>query len=344
VVSAKTSTVGPGYHAHVVRFADRLTADLGLTWIAPDEKNGYGDETEYATVRDFSELQRQMLMWLGALAADVARHDGGGFSISLPVDPLFTVEAFSLTPMGPRPRTWWEAVRDDPTRGIDLFPWWEDYEGARSRLGLALSLMWTDVRWRKPLNEAEERVHDQVLEALESAWKEDPGLAYPWREWEELLELRERSDATAAVVRARSRTENEGNLIGYRRHPVRQSLAGGWSIVLPGDFFPEWDEKRTFSAGDRDRTVWFTGFVAKDDAEIGQKKEGREYFERQDGKLRSVASITREENDGDAVWTLQSETVLGKRLALVTVAFKDEASRSWAMSTWRSLDHSAKTE
>ena len=58
----------------------------------------------------------------------------------------------------------------------------------------ALCLMWTEVRWRAPGSDAERAVIDEALRALRKAFPLDPSLPYPWREWHELLGLRDLDD------------------------------------------------------------------------------------------------------------------------------------------------------
>ena len=41
--------------------------------------------------------------------------------------------------------------------------------------------------WRPPLLEEERRLFRNVARLLELAWREDPALDYPWREWQEVL-------------------------------------------------------------------------------------------------------------------------------------------------------------
>jgi hypothetical protein len=92
-----------------------------------------------------------------------------------------------LTPLGPRDEAWLRAVAEEPQRGKDVFPWWEPGIHAASRRGRALSRLWTEVVWRPPLLEEERRLFRNVARLLEQAWREDPMLDYPWREWQEVL-------------------------------------------------------------------------------------------------------------------------------------------------------------
>src|SRR5262249_50857510 len=147
--------------------------------------------------------------------------------------------------------------------------WWDEGLGASFYLGRALCRMWQEVRWRKPLDGGEEEMLREVHADLVRAHDLDPTLAYPWREWHELIgQLRECDSAfessghgdTVALVAARAGESLPGPLIGYRRKPVRVELAGGWSIEVPGEMAEEWEEG-TWSAWDGRRTVWCTAFT-----------------------------------------------------------------------------------
>ena len=48
--------------------------------------------------------------------------------------------------------------------------------------------MWREVRWRVPLTDDEGRLLMDVHLDLAGAFRLDPSLDYPWREWRELME------------------------------------------------------------------------------------------------------------------------------------------------------------
>jgi hypothetical protein len=60
--------------------------------------------------------------------------------------------------------------------------------------------MWTDVRWRFPVNEQEEFVLSGVANCLKSAYELDPNLDYPWAEW--ILETNRQQEASIVNERA----------------------------------------------------------------------------------------------------------------------------------------------
>lgn len=216
--SAQTSTAGPGYHVHVVEVLDAVAETLGLRWHAGEAG---GDETGYFEERDPVALQRQMLAWLQALAETLAAHPGRGVDVGMPRGSAFLLDADTRTRLGPRRKAWWRAVAQDPSRGVAFFAWWEPGETAAYWDGLARALMWSDVRWAPPEDDAERATHRRVLHALARAYRLDSARPLPWREWAELLEHSEVVAPGAAEVRRRAALAPEGPLIGYWRHPVR---------------------------------------------------------------------------------------------------------------------------
>ncbi|MBI5531349.1 MAG: hypothetical protein HY898_01445 [Deltaproteobacteria bacterium] len=346
LASGKTSSAGPGYHAFVVDLLDRLARDLELVWLPRTPDADWADETGYFETRDFPRLQEEMLTWLRALARNLPDNEGSGFEVCMPMTHHFEVDAFCRTPLGPRDRAWFDSVAADPSRGIDFFPWWEQGTSAGYHLGVALALMWNEVRWHAPENESERMVLQRVLDSLERAFKLDPSRAFPWAEWDELLQISRRKGCVSEWVHKQASHARPDPRIGYRRHPVKVMLTGGWSIRIPGSFSEEWDDRGTFCGWGDGRTVWFTGFVLGNGADMtpdemvgnGPDDEG-ERFERRDGALVSRAVLCRESDPDDTYWALKSDAAVPHRRAACTICFHDPSDRQWAMTTWQSLTH-----
>src|SRR5690349_15905028 len=78
--------------------------------------------------------------------------------LGTPAGVEYSVDAALATSLGPRDEAWLEAAVGDSRLAVDVTPWWADAIDARNLLNRALCLMWTDVRWRAPANDAERRV------------------------------------------------------------------------------------------------------------------------------------------------------------------------------------------
>lgn len=331
LASAKTSTVGPGYHAFVCDVLRELEDHLRLEWTAEGDE---GDETGYFESDDRDALEAEMLSWLQGLCnllAERIAEGATGFLISLPTDNVFDFDEAIATPMGPRDLAWIEAVRKDPRKGIDVFPWWEPGMGAEYARGRALTRMWTEVRWREPVNEAEQDLLEDIDADLSEA--SDSSLDLPWAEWAEIARLLEQDDPTSG------RAEGLRPTIGYRRRPVRTSLPGGWTIRIPGEMSTEVDEQGTFSAYTPGRTIWMSSFrIGNPETPTltaaqtlprrtpdGQPIELPELAA--DHAYRASIGTT---SEGDPRLTL--EIALPHRIAVFTFVLDDEEDLDWAKS------------
>jgi hypothetical protein len=339
---AKTSTVGPGYHAWLCDLLRALGDDVGLRWAPPGDEEF--DETGYFHSRDRRALEEEMLAWLGGLAKavrrDIADHAPESvLTVNLPIGTSFESSLPVVTPVGPRDLAWFDRVAADARQGIDLFPWWEPGPGAEMLLGRAVTQMWTDVRWREPITDAETDLLDDVLSDLGEAHGIDPGRNYPWREWLELARAHGIEDELPPEVAQNAKTAT-GPLIGYRRQNVTHQHSS-WSLRAPGSFAEEWDDG-THILWEGTRTIRMTTFRVEGppnpnlDLDSDGKPSG-ERFERNEGELRGVAWLTREVDDGEPYWMLNATLQKPGGLAIVTTCFHDEADKEWALGVWRSV-------
>ena len=151
----------------------------------------------------------------------------------MPFGVTYKANQFLVTQMGPRSREWAEAVVRDPINGKDFFSWWNPERDADYYRNRGACLMWTSVRWRKPLVDDEKQILNEANENLQLAYRLDEALDYPWREWTEILKY---LDADGKTRDGRLENTQMRPLIGYRRNQMRVSLAAGWTIQIPGRF------------------------------------------------------------------------------------------------------------
>jgi hypothetical protein len=263
-VSAKTSTVGPGYHAYVCEMLRELAAELGATF-GPLPGEDDGDETGYFSTGSRDALEDEMLAWLLGLAGVVAEgvaEGSSGFIISMSTDSSFEFDGAMATPLGPRSSDWLEAVQLDPHSGRDIFPWWSPGLGAEHAAGRALVRMWTEVRWRTPVDDDERELLDKVDRDLRRAHELDPTLLLPWPEWSAILGFLARDDGLAASIRERA--AGMAPKIGYRRRPVCVTLTDGWSVRIPGEMASSFDDEGTWCGFMPGRTIWMSSFTVGD--------------------------------------------------------------------------------
>ena len=348
VVSANTSTVGPGYHVFLTSMLQNWAQDFHASWERPGESSeDYCDETDYFFSGDEKRLVDNMAYWLQAVANSFfdgsLQADHRGTALCMPIDPQFEAEQTAITPLGPRGRDWLYETAQEGTKGKDFFAWWTPGFNAEYYLGRALTQMWSNVRWRSPVNDAERNVLNEVADTLRSAHQLNPTLPYPWAEWEEILELLGADVPEKELVRSQVKGKPT---IGYRRRHVTVALPGGWRVRIPGSFSDfESDQDNDQCALDPPREIWFTSypFTASSPRETFEStkrkmKEGSpEYLlERADYIAKAIVSRKRR-NTGEDYFVLNSSNTCPDKRAVCTILFSQPEQKEWALEIWRSI-------
>ncbi len=353
IASADTSSVGPGYHTFVGRLLERLEEGHRIDWSREPAPRPVGASPAWVGARtplaERASVERAHVTLLArtvARALELRRRGSAGFHVGTRPGTQFAFEGAIATPLGPRDDRWLEQAVADPRVAIDIRPWWTDATDPRYQLHRALVLLWTEVRWRPPADEAERATVDEALGLLRRAMPADPTLPYPWREWAELIELRGVDDPIAERVAARAGQVGATQApVGYRRRPVT-IVHEGWLLQVPGSF----GERRTaeeWTGGERGRRValaavttatetgmpmsaeWFLGRVAGD--------LGTEVMHHRDGELVGQARLTTDPGAGVEVAVLEGFSAVTGRGAAIRVEFEDADDWRWAVDLWRSL-------
>jgi hypothetical protein len=369
-VVATTSTVGPGYHIFLCDLLKKLGKGVGIAWDSPDAApEGTGDETGYFHSGDRSAVKDEMLRWLKStvkVARDSLVDEVGGMKrfvnvqLSMPMNGPGYHSSFGpvVTLLGPRSLAWCRTVVADPSKGINVFPWWEPGFGADFFLGRSLYYMWNTIRWRPPLDtkEWDDMMNHHV--ELCHAYALDSKREYPWREWRELIEhvkgdgdwLEGWDRDMEPIVRRRAARAKKGPLIGYRRKPVRVRFSSGWSIEIPGDMAEQWNEDGEWSAWNGPQTVWFHAWsfrkrdgkppTARQTLEpMKPAEEGGELLEHRKGKILGKAWFRPHQEKGKSMWNLCAFSAVPGEAALCNFFFEKRTDRAWAESVWQSLEH-----
>jgi hypothetical protein len=238
---------------------------------------------------------------------------------------------------------------------MDFFPWWDDGDGPGALLGRALCLMWSDVRWRKPLDDKERARLARVAALLEQANRLDASLELPWREWQEILEYlgAKPTPLHELIARRAGKIPPTVPLVGYRRSPVSVQLPGAWTVIVPGGFVESWDEQGTFCAGEPPRTLWATTFTFPDEGGApvpaarllhDDDEPGGERLEHTAGALVGRAVLRQIAAQGATSpghFELAAESAVPGSIASLTIAYDDARDRDWAIATWKALTHPA---
>lgn len=252
---ASTGGAGPGYHRFVCEIARQLGVFADIKWrFEPGV-----DSTGYFHSADEAGLCRAFDQDLAEQAAALLpRLEAGepGLGLLLPPGNTFHCPGAVATPLGPRDRAWLSAVAADGAAGRDIYSWFEDGRGVTYALGRAGALLWMEVRWRPPLSDAERATLVEVSALFEGLLTRDPLPELPWRAWQEVLALLDEEGPLAAAVAGQAATSPLTAPIGYRRGPVRVSLPGGWSVLVPGGLAEGLEPDGTWVAFDERQTVW----------------------------------------------------------------------------------------
>lgn len=233
---ARTSPGGPGLHALIVDVLDHVEREQRLAWRWQDESGECTDETAYAHTRDFDALQASMLHLLQGIARHLLSRDSGGpfwvhwdLATDQPV-----MEAYSASPHGVLPRTWWEQVTrsDEDARrcAAEFFPWWDRTRDAAYWRKTGRLLMQSDVRWRPPEDDAERETQRLALDCLSRARQLGATTGLPEREIAELSALVGMKPSDQPPVPA-----SVG--LGYHRLPQVVRLSDTWLAEVPGYFY-----------------------------------------------------------------------------------------------------------
>jgi len=246
---AVTSLVGPGYHAHLRDLARVLAAELGVSW----DGTGDADPTGFFASGELAALELAMLEDLRAAARRLLtapQPEAAPTRLGLPTTHAFRAPGVVHTPLGPRSTSWLARAAERPETARDVFAWWEPGFGPRYELGRALAELWLLVRWRPPLDAEERALLVDVDRRLAAAHASDPSLELPWREWEQV-----RRWLGAPTPLPHREPAPVGEPIGYRRHPLRVTVAGGWSLQIDGSFAETWEGPAALTVSDGARTA-----------------------------------------------------------------------------------------
>jgi hypothetical protein len=313
-IKATTSTLGPGYHAYVLAKLAPMLDELDFVWADPEP------DPKQAMCKSF--------------ASQLTRAGDDQLLINMSKERTFVSDAPVLTGLGPRDAAWCEAVRADPTKAADVFPWWNSGPGY-AELANALLAMWHEVPWRDPLDDAEIEIMERVDTQLAAA-KAAGVTELPYVEWAEILGWLGRDNKAALEVMKRA-GDKKGS-IGYRRLDMEIALSGGWIVQVPGGFAGRWDEEDgRYLASDGERAIEFTSLTAEGETDsaklLAVAPESHQIIDRfVDGDRHGRA----EASDEDDFHIVHGLVAHAPHVAILTLKGR-KSDEAWALNTWRTL-------
>lgn len=271
VLSGRTSTCGPGYHAFMIDVIDQLKKTYKLEFAEDDENL---DETDYFSHRNFPDLQQQHANWLKAVASGVlgnARDGADNQMISLPIDAIVPIGSAGkiLTPRGPIELKVLKQIEvaSNPVL-LDLaagwFPWWDRSPSALDWVRTAKTLMWVDVPWHVPAGENETHLVSAAVKCCKLAKSADPAVDLPANEVRELEFFLTNGSPNS------TRPSPEG--IGYRRGQCTRYVGSGWSCEVPGYWYEFQDDDNwglTFGG----QEMWVSSYTVERNTDVDKPLE-----------------------------------------------------------------------
>ncbi len=351
--SADTADAGPGYHTFVGRVLDRLGEQFDIVWSHEHDPREVGAPAPWIgakqPVAERAAVEADHLAQLARVvdrAVEQRRLGIASVGIGMRSGARFQIDGAVGTPLGPRDDAWLGRAARDPWAATDVRPWWFDVMDARYLLQRALVILWTEIRWRSPVDDAERVVVDEALSLLRRALPMDASLAYPWREWAELICLRGAPDPIRdRVFRQAEAADGALPLVGYRRLPVTV-VHEGWTFEVPGAF----DERIAdgeWLGGERGRRVTFAATATQTSngrpmpadqfltQVAGDIVEG--VLQHEDGPVRGRARVTSDSSSGLEVAVLEGFSAVTGSGAAIRVEFEHSEDWQWALDVWRAL-------
>lgn len=307
IISARTSSLGPGYHDYLVELVDRLITTSGLK---ARETDDWSDETNYFSTRDFDALQEAMSEHFSALCGIVREQAATGaeqIRLGMPVEnaPVLK-DAFALTARGPRGREFFEDGKPE-----DYFGWWEKGLTAESIPSLIDTLLWSEFPWRAPITEADSNLQAVIGDLFALAGQGE-------------------SQIRAAFDAARiSEAPPSSAGVGYRKGDYAVMLPGGWMITVPGYFAVEVTDSFDFWFGER---AIYASVLTVSKAEPGRPElaadANKPIYEDINGVL--YAGDFEPSDDGSGNWRLTGTAAEINSVVICSITCPSQDDREWA--------------
>ena len=353
VISARTNSAGPGYHAYFVGVLDNLARETGAKLSA----DSVDDETEYYASRDFLGLQGSMTAWASSLANVVIENYGGrdykNLAISMPLEQTpVSEDGFVCYPLGYLDELTFRKMQRKEDLGTIMprfFLWWDEGLTADFYRKAALSMMWQEVNWLPPIAAEDGRVDDSVyrsvLACLEKAWALDGTLAYPEAEWIEMAGLVGDEALCEALNRRFPEAAGKEPEIGFLRGWVNSMLPAGWRIEHPGKMYFDGTEASVWWNDDLTLRVSVISFQPQEGGiadpnetlSLVSADEPFEPFPLKDKNVPAKILTKQIEEEGELLWQTVLHAVSGNTILIATLYYAERETESLALKICGSL-------
>jgi hypothetical protein len=341
-VDSKTSLWGPGFHAAVVDFVDRL---VQRGFVVSNPADQPPDETGYFQTRDFAALQDQMARQFGGImnsCVEAISTHGLTTGLSVNLDMAFPTPLTPdiRTPMGPRSVDWARRAAAAPEAFVDRFyTWWSRERDASYWYNAGMAGLWSLMRWHPPTSDFQRLSAEVTLESLRRAKTMNPALDLPEAEMAELERMlkHDLSKGDPPVPAATG--------IGYARLIARQMLGGGWTLDVPGYFYEDTEQNGEVLLRHHGwRNVRFSsvsGAPGMSMAEAIQIPPSSTLRLTLDGGQVQVCAeppkTSRDEPGSEAYRILSAVAFCRHHAAFITICGKDASDDAWMISVLKSV-------
>lgn len=344
ICSAKTNSVGPGYHAYLVELVEKLGKDLGIqwSWNLEDGDEYYVDETDYYNQRDFKQLQFEMLKWLKALAQSFTEErDSEQYMFTMPLGyPRMKRDYFAVSPMGIWTRESFEKIAASEIQDLewvarDFFIWWNKKDDEHFYKKTGIALLNVECPWHYPADDKEKELLLKIDNCFELSKKLDPLIDLPLQDWMTVKNFINESD-----------TDIPETDFGYKKHLMTFDLPGKWMIDLPGNLYHTTDDStEVYYDHERNiRSICYTRSVDKTDEDYAdgffkdKDNAGAEYLPSgTDIAGKAIVYYTIDEEMKQEYWVLQGVKVKSEKFVFSTICYPSEDYKQWAIDTWNSI-------
>lgn len=344
ICSAKTNSVGPGYHAYLVELVEKIGKDLQIqwTWDLEEGEEYYADETDYYSHRDFKQLQFEMLKWLKALAksfTEEGTNDRCMFTMPLGY-PGMKRDYFGLSPMGIWTRESFKKIAESDVDELEwagqaFFIWWNKRDDDQFYKKTGIALLNVECPWHYPADDREKKLFSNIDNCFELAKQLNPMIDLPFTDWATVRNFLNEEDADIPETD-----------FGFKKHLMTFALPGKWMIDLPGNLYYTVDENtEVYYDHDRNvRSICYTRNDGKTDQEYAddffktKDNAGAEFLASStDIAGKAVVYYKMDKEVEQEYWILQGVRVKGKKFVFSTICYPSEDFKQWAIDTWNSI-------
>ncbi len=341
VCAAKTSSAGPGYHAFVIEMLGEIEKRCDIKWDWNNQAQGFFDESDFYTDRDFQKLQDAMARYFKGVSKHILTLESKSLRLSLPFHLHVEDDHFALSPMGVWDKSFFESVVDDSayndTMAEAFFAWWHKPQDALFWRNLGLVKIWMDVKWQKPLSKEDPSY--QTIESTLSCFEKARALSrddihLPDAEIEDLKKL---------LTHEGDFTPNH-DFKGFYRRYLRRHLTGKWSLLIPGYFYESDNtDETTVSYYHGDCYITSTSYSCAQSIRPEHPSDEEfsgstlQVFDFEEEDRQGKATLVKVEEDGSDVFVLICHITVPGSICTTMIQFVDEHDIPWATQVFKTI-------